>query len=79
MKNYLDRINLNPAICNGKPIIRNMRITVKTILEYLAAGESIKNILKAYPSLQKEDIIACFQFASAILDTNIPVSHLIDS
>jgi len=44
MKNYLNNITVNPDVCNGKPTIRGMRITVKTILEYLAAGESIENI-----------------------------------
>jgi len=46
-----DRITTNPNVCKGKPIIRGMRITVSTILEYLAAGESVENILNAYPIL----------------------------
>ena len=40
METLLKRITINPEICNGKPVIRNMRITVNTVLEYLAAGES---------------------------------------
>jgi uncharacterized protein (DUF433 family) len=68
MENLLNRITLNPEICNGKPIIRNMRITVKTVLEYLAAGESTENILKAYPFLEDKDILACLQFASMMVD-----------
>ncbi|MBI9039229.1 MAG: DUF433 domain-containing protein [Bacteroidales bacterium] len=74
MKNYLDKITINPDICNGKPTIRGMRITVKTILEYLAAGESIENILEAYPILKREDISAALQYASAILDKNLSSS-----
>jgi uncharacterized protein (DUF433 family) len=74
MKNYLDKITLNPDICNGKPTIRGMRITVKTILEYLAAGESVENILEAYPVLKREDISAALQYASAILDKNLSSS-----
>ena len=70
MKNYLKRITINPDICNGKPTVRGMRISVKTILEYLAADESIENILKAYPILEKEDISAALQYASAIVDRN---------
>ena len=58
-----ERITTNPNICNGKPIIRGMRITVSTILEYLAAGESVENILNAYPILETEDIKACLEFA----------------
>jgi uncharacterized protein (DUF433 family) len=70
MENLLDRITMDPAICNGKPIIRGMRITVKTVLDYLAAGETSENILKAYPYLEEKDILACLQFASLTMDTN---------
>ncbi len=71
MNNLLDRITINPEICNGKPILRGMRITVSTILEYLAAGESTENILEAYPVLEKEDILACLEFAKKIADKSI--------
>lgn len=74
MKNYLNRITINPDVCNGKPTVRGMRITVRTILEYLAAGESAENILKAYPVLEKEDISAALQYASALLDKNLSSS-----
>lgn len=76
--NNLDRITLIPDVCNGKPTIRGMRITVKTILEYIAAGETIENILKAYPYLQKEDIQASLEFAALVSDATIeslPVLH----
>jgi uncharacterized protein (DUF433 family) len=74
MENYLNKITINPDVCNGKPTIRGMRITVKTVLEFLAAGESIENILKAYPILEREDISAALQYASAILDKNVSSS-----
>ena len=64
----MERITIDPAICNGKPTIRGMRITVKTILEYIAAGETFDNILTAYPSLEREDITACLEFASHLAD-----------
>ena len=63
MENLLNRITVNAEICNEKPIIRSMRITVKTVLEYLAAGETVENILIAYPFLEKEDVQACMLFA----------------
>ena len=59
----LDRISIDTDICGGKPTIRGMRITVETILGYLAAGDSVKDILSAYSFLQKEDIQACMAFA----------------
>jgi uncharacterized protein (DUF433 family) len=67
----LDRITISSQICHGQPIIRGMRITVKTILEYLAAGETQDNILQAYPQLEKEDIQACLQFASRTLERTV--------
>lgn len=71
MENLINRITLDPNICNGKPIIRNMRITVTTILEYLAAGESVENILNAYPILELEDIKACLEYAKKVTDKSI--------
>jgi len=57
---FLDgRITINPEICNGKPTVRGTRITVQTILEFLSAGESHKEILRQYPSLTPDDIKAC--------------------
>jgi len=64
----MERITIDPNICNGKPTIRGMRVTVKTVLEYIAAGETIDNILDAYPVLEKQDITACLQFASQMAD-----------
>lgn len=66
----LNRITINPDICNGKPIVRNLRITVETILQYLSAGDTTDDILNAYPFLEKEDIQACIYFALKGLSTN---------
>lgn len=71
MESLLDRITTDPEICNGKPIIRGMRITVSTILDFLASGESFENILDAYPVLGNKDILACLEFASKITDKSI--------
>ena len=59
----LERITIKPGVCNGKPTVRGMRITVETILQYLSAGDSVENILEAYPILEKEDIQVCIAFA----------------
>jgi uncharacterized protein (DUF433 family) len=64
----MNRIIIDPAVCNGKPVIRGMRITVNTILGYIAAGDSVEDILKAYPILEKEDIAACLEFAAKLAD-----------
>lgn len=67
----INRIITDPNILNGKPIIRGMRISVSTILEYLAAGETIDNILRAYPVLEPEDIKACLEYARMLADKSI--------
>jgi uncharacterized protein (DUF433 family) len=59
-----ERIVVDPTICNGRPIIYGTRITVVTILEFLAAGNSVEDVLGEYPSLVREDILACLQYAS---------------
>jgi len=51
----LNRITINPKIAHGKPSIRNKRYTVEGLLEYLAAGDSIEELLKEFPDLEKED------------------------
>ena len=68
MDNLITRITIDSQICNGKPAIRGMRITVKTILDFLAAGETIENLLQAYPFLEREDIFACIHYASLAVD-----------
>ena len=57
-----ERVTINPDVCNGKPTIRGMRISVQTILEFLNAGDSKAIILENYPVLEAEDIDACLQF-----------------
>ena len=66
MEYLTNRITIDEQLCNGKPTIRAKRITVQTILEFLSAGESIDEILSQYPSLEKEDITACLEFATVL-------------
>ena len=66
---YLDGIiTIDPDLCNGKPTIRGKRITVQTVVEFLSTGETEEEILKQYPSLEKNDIKACLVFASKLMD-----------
>jgi uncharacterized protein (DUF433 family) len=60
-------IPIDPDICNGKPIIAGTRISVQTVMEFLGAGDSIEEILEEYPSLSREDIYACLQFATKLM------------
>lgn len=64
MTTYInDRIAINPDICSGRPIVRGMRITVQTVLEFLYAGSTREEILYQYPMLVPEDLDACQRFA----------------
>jgi len=76
MQDLANRITIHPDICNGKPTLRGMRITVKTVLEYLAAGETPDNILEAYPDLEREDIYAAIQYAVLAVDRDVHVKKL---
>ena len=64
--NLLSRITINLEICHGKPIIRNMRYPVELILDLLSSGMTNDEILKDYPSLQQDDILACLAYASKL-------------
>lgn len=70
MNAITERITINADICNGKPTIRGKRITVQTILEFLGAGETVEEILYQFPSLEEDDISACLQFASSLMERN---------
>ena len=73
----IDRITIDPAVCNGKPVIRGKRITVQTILEYLAAGDTREEILKQYPSLEPEDITAVLEFAATVMEHRFSIKHVV--
>jgi uncharacterized protein (DUF433 family) len=62
MADLIERITVNPDLCNEKPTIRNKRITVQTILEHLAGGDDRETILHQFPSLENADIDACVNF-----------------
>jgi uncharacterized protein (DUF433 family) len=57
----MERIEINPDICNGKPVIKGTRITVQTILEFLGAGDSIEEVLEGYSGLTRDDLIGLKQ------------------
>jgi hypothetical protein len=48
-----ERIVINPEICNGRPVVRGTGITAQTVLEFLAAGDSVEDVLEEYPTLKK--------------------------
>ena len=58
-----ERIEINPRVCGGRPVIRGTRIPVEVILGQLAEGESWESILAGYPELKREAIQAALRFA----------------
>ena len=67
----LKRITVNPKVMVGKPVIRGTRLTVEFILNLLAHGSTIDEILKEYQGLTAEDIRACILFATKSLENTV--------
>lgn len=63
----LDRVTVRPDVFGGKPIIRDMRISVEHVLANLAAGETVESLIEEYPVLEPEDVRACLLFAHRLL------------
>lgn len=59
----LSRLTINPAIFGGKPIIRGHRLAVEHVLGMLAAGDTVATILEGYPWLERDDVLACLEYA----------------
>ena len=71
-----DRIDVHPDICNGRPVIAGTRIPVQTIMEFLGAGDSIDEVLEAYPALKREDVYACIQFAAKVMANHYQIQEI---
>jgi uncharacterized protein (DUF433 family) len=72
----LSRISIDPNICVGKPCIKGHRIWVSLILDFLASGATMKEILEDYPQLETEDILACIAYGaemSRVRFVDIPI------
>ncbi len=67
MTSLLSRITVTPEICHGQPTIRGLRYPVDALLDYLAAGNSVEDVLAEFPDLERDDILACLEFAARTL------------
>ena len=70
MNPLLQRISVDPNICFGKPCIKGHRIWVSLILDFLAGGDTIEQVLTSYPQLTREDILACIAYGAAMSREN---------
>jgi uncharacterized protein (DUF433 family) len=74
----LDRISVNPNVCFGKPCIKGHRIWVSLILDFLASGVSIPQILEQYPGLVEADVLACIAYGAETASERyfeVPITH----
>ena len=71
-----DRILIDPGICNGRPVIAGTRIAVQTVLEFLGAGDEIADVLEEYPSLTREDVLACLRYSSRLMGNHFTLQKV---
>ena len=67
----VERIQSDPAVMMGKPVVAGTRITVELILEKLSAGETVDQILEAHPRLTREGVLAALSFAAQALRADV--------
>ncbi len=66
-----NRINIDPNICHGQACIKDTRIPVYQIIRMLANGDTIEDLLKEYPSLNRKDILACLEYTASLAEEQI--------
>ena len=64
MPGLLDRIRIDPRICHGQPCVKGTRIMVWLVVQCLANGDKVADVLKAYPGLARKDVQACLAYAA---------------
>ncbi len=65
------RISIDPNVYHGQACIKGTRIPVHQIVLMLANGDSIDDLLKAYPTIEREDILACLEYAGALTEEQV--------
>lgn len=63
-----DRITINPNVCNGKPTIRGLRITVDFVLKLIGDGYTAEEIVREYPDLEKDDVYQAAKYAAWLVN-----------
>ena len=71
-----DRIVIDPAVCNARPIVRGTRITAQTVLEFPGAGDSVEDVLDEYPTLTRDDVLACLHFSSRLMGNHSAIEKV---
>lgn len=72
-----ERISIDPKVCHGQACIKGTRIPVYQIVRMMANGDTIEELLEEYPTLEREDILACLDYAAALAEEQVtPVEGL---
>jgi uncharacterized protein (DUF433 family) len=66
-----DRIVIDPSICHGQACVKGTRIPVHQLVRMLANGDAIEDLLADYPSLEREDILACLDYAAGLAEEQV--------
>jgi len=72
-----ERISIDPGICHGQACIKGARIPIYQIVRMLANGDTIDVLLKEYPSLEREDILACLDYSASLVEEYVsPIDEI---
>jgi uncharacterized protein (DUF433 family) len=74
---WYERISIDPKVCHGRACIKGTRIPVHQIVRMLANGDTIEELLEEYPSLERDDILACLDYAASLAEEQVtPIEAL---
>ncbi|MFZ3089775.1 MAG: DUF433 domain-containing protein [Nitrospirota bacterium] len=76
-QDMLKHISIDPKICHGQACIKGTRIPVHQILHMLANGDAIEELLEEYPSITREDILACMEYAASLTEEQVITDEVI--
>ena len=75
-----DRISVDSKVCHGQACIKGTRIPVHQIVGMLASGDTIESLLQAYPTIKREDILACLEYAASLAEEQIsPIPEMMSA
>ncbi len=72
-----ERISIDPKVCHGQACIKGTRIPVHQILHMIANGDTIEDLPEEYPSLKREDILACIDYAASLAEEQVVPDEVI--
>ena len=75
-----ERISIHPNVCHGQACIARTRIPVHQVVRMFANGDSLDDLLRAYPTITREDIYACLEYAASLAEEQVtPLDDLVVS